>query len=343
MLRLVLDAGGKPLVGDDPETGSSAFVDTGTKAVCDALGVALVNLRDGRYVAVQSPGGSGSQYVAEAILSSDVLLSLPKIKTHSQTTITGCVKNIFGCIPNGIRKVCHRSLTDPAAFCENLVNIVECVPPDLTILDGVVGMEGHGPASGTPRNFGFVMAGHDPVAVDAAATAALGLHPFDILTTRSAHRRGIGVGDLERIEFPGARVGDVTTKGVALPARGLAVRAMLSRLPGFAGRILYNNTVTKPRIDPAACENCGECITACPAGVIEAGERFPRIDRKRCVHCLCCHEFCRHHAIAAVRPLADRALTTGWGAFRRIAGMLRPERTGTGGGCGKGGGKPESG
>lgn len=309
MIRILLEAGADPVVGEDPEGGERDFDVSGIRKTCSEMDVPLVNLRTERYVeSGAGSGGAGVQYVAERVVAADVLISLPKLKTHGTTTITGAVKNLYGCLPNGTRKANHHRYIRPAAFSNKIVDLLEVMKPRLSIVDGVIGMEGEGPAAGSPRKVGCIVAGSDPVSVDAVSTAVLGLDPLDVDTTRIAHERGLGEGDLSAIRIRGAPLDALRLHDFVFSRNTFPLRFLRKVMPEFAGDLLYNCTVTKPRITGSRCENCGTCAANCPAGAIEATEPHPVIDYDKCTRCLCCQEFCRHTAVLSHQPWMGKAI-----------------------------------
>ncbi len=107
--------------------------------------------------------------IINPIIDADVIISLPKLKTHAMTSYTGAVKNLFGTIPGTYKAELHFRLNERRAFCSMLVDLHECVKPALSIMDAVWGMEGNGPTAGQNRYIGLVMASENSHALDMAA------------------------------------------------------------------------------------------------------------------------------------------------------------------------------
>jgi len=179
-----------------------------------------------------------------------------------------------------------------------MVDILAVIKPDLAIMDGIIGMEGDGPAAGPPRKVGVVLASQDLVALDAVASHIIGYAPFDIDITRVASERGLGEGELERIQVEGAPLSEVKLQDYQLAS---SINALLNRVPGFvlfafrhlAPWILKIN----PVIHQDKCTKCGECITHCPTDAMRMGKNCPVIDSKKCIRCFCCQEFCLERAV----------------------------------------------
>ncbi|MCS7240124.1 MAG: DUF362 domain-containing protein, partial [Candidatus Bipolaricaulota bacterium] len=205
------------VVGDDVHEARS-FDLGGYREMCRRLGVELLNLRERGFVEVALDGGVLKRvYIARAVHEAEIIVNLPKLKTHALTTFTGAIKNLYGVIPTGLRTALHGKHPKPAEFAQVLVDIFAAARPALTVMDGIVAMEGAGPANGTPRPLGLILAGPDTVAVDAVAQSAIGLDPLRVWTTYYAHRRGLGVGELREIEVLGESLESVRVRDFRLP------------------------------------------------------------------------------------------------------------------------------
>ncbi len=199
VIVLLKEQGVAITVGDDiDDSEGDGFVISGYRAMCDRQGVKLVNLRVGGFIEQSCAGKILKRvYFSKIVSESDVIINLPKFKTHSLTVFTGGIKNMYGIIPSGLRRRFHGQYLRSEDFGQMLVDIYALAKPHLTIIDGITAMEGEGPGSGKTRNLGLVFAGRDTVALDAVCGAIIGLKPGDVLTTRV--RRGKRVG-YQRIE-----------------------------------------------------------------------------------------------------------------------------------------------
>ncbi|MGH7322573.1 MAG: DUF362 domain-containing protein [Candidatus Rokuibacteriota bacterium] len=134
-------------------------------------------------------------YFPESVLRADLVVSMPKLKTHHWAGVTLSMKNMFGTIPGSVygwpKNILHWAGLD-----ESIVDINSTLPtPRFAIVDGIVGMEGNGPIQGTARPAGILIFGDDPVAVDATAARAMKIDPARIKYLRLA---GEFLGHLER-------------------------------------------------------------------------------------------------------------------------------------------------
>jgi uncharacterized protein (DUF362 family)/ferredoxin-like protein FixX len=282
------------VVGDDVHEARSFDVG-GYREMCQRLGVELLNLRERGFTEVKLNGGVlKSVYVAKALLEADVVVNLPKLKTHALTTFTGAIKNFYGVIPTGLRTKLHGEHPKPEEFAQVLVDIFSLARPGLTVMDGIVAMEGPGPANGTPRPLGLILAGADAVAVDAVAQAIIGLDPLRVWTTYHAHTRGLGVGDLREIEILGEGLEAVRVKDFRLPP---AAGEMVGRVPSSLTRWATRHLQAQPVVVRSRCVACGACVRACPTGAAQFREKKAWIDKRKCIRCMCCHEACRYNAI----------------------------------------------
>lgn len=295
VIRLVREAGGTPMVGDSPGFGNLREVSAkaGIFDVVNEEGAVLVELDEAMEVAKES-GRFHRFEIARAALEADAIINLPKLKTHGMTTLTGAVKNLFGCIP-GKRKVqWHLNAgVNHGLFAEMLVELCALLKPRLTIMDAVIGMEGNGPGSGDPRRIGVVIAGQDPVAVDVIASRVLGVSPEKLPLIRAAAEIGYGETLSERISILGESLSNVKINHFRLPPRA----HLEWKLPEWARGSLKNAFTSKPVIDNRLCIQCDVCRSHCPQKAIEQVGAVLEIRYRDCIRCFCCQEMCPQGAI----------------------------------------------
>jgi len=304
VLRLLLELNLEITVGDDIQSKEKdGFLVSGHRKVCTDLGIRLVNLKERGFREVHCKG----QILKKALISPllhevDYILNLPKLKTHSLTAFTGAVKNMFGIIPFGLRLDYHRIFKWSDVFSQMLVDIFSCAPPHLTIMDGIVGMEGEGPSGGNPKRVGVILASQDGVAVDAVASKIVGFNPMNIITTQNAHERGLGIGEIDKIEIKGEDISRVEVRNFKHSA--VAVGFMKRKIPSFLHGFIQGQLTLTPKINMNKCTVCMECVNICPREAAKLDEDLVWIDRSLCIHCMCCHEVCRFQAIKlGQRPL----------------------------------------
>lgn len=228
--------------------------------------------------------------VSQPILDADFVINVPKFKTHLQTKITGAVKNMFGILVGAEKARVHFSAARPENFAEALVDIYRIRPPDLTIMDAVVGMEGNGPSGKDLRPIGRVLASENGVAVDGLMAAMMGLAPESVDYLRIAHQRGLGEVD----------PADMAIQGDWRPLKKFKMPLTFASEGLFGAalnKFLYRPLV-KPRLKVRSelCNRCGVCVQHCPTQALTMGE-VPRLDEKKCISCYCCYELCSSQAI----------------------------------------------
>lgn len=296
MCELVLEQGAIPVVGDgsgitraDSTATQRALKASGIEEITCEIGVELINFETLGFVEVEVPDARQfpKLHISKAILDADVVISLPKLKTHELTLYTGAVKNLFGVIPRKERKEAHY-LEDRDLFGEAVVDIYACVRPQLAVMDGIVGMEGDGPSSGIPVDSGVIMASFDSVALDIIASELIGFDPMQIPTTRAALERGIGV---RNPEITGAELKDVRLK-FKLPGGGI-----LAVMPPVFRKALRRFAAVKPCIDTSLCTRCNACVMNCSVNAIEDKNGIYVINEDKCIHCFCCRELCPNEAV----------------------------------------------
>ncbi len=305
-----LEAGaGKVIIGDSPGMGSARSVAAkcGILDTAREMGIDVVDFRDSVDVATDKNFLHKKFSIAREAAEADLVINLPKFKTHAMMTITLAVKNIYGVFV-GRQKArwhfqCGRNYYN---FGRLLVELAYTVKPGLSILDAVVGMEGNGPGSGTPRRFGFIAASRDPVCLDRTAVAIAGLDPADIHVLKAAGDLGLttSLDDIEIIGDPIERFAVSDLK----PAAHMHVEgpAVLRPLAGLVMRFV----TTRPRVDTGACRGCRICMDACPAHCIsQPREGGPvKVDHTACIRCFCCQELCPEGAITAHDAVGVRLL-----------------------------------
>jgi uncharacterized protein (DUF362 family) len=291
VLVLLKETGAGIMIGDDIEEGDEdGFVISGYRAMAERQGVKLVNLRETGFIEKTCNGKIlKNLYISKSVLEADVIINLPKLKTHSLTTFTGAIKNMYGIIPAGLRRRFHGEYLRLPDFCRMLVDIFILAKPQLTIMDGIVAMEGEGPGSGKMKNLGLILAGKDAVSVDAVACGIIGLQPNDVLTTRYAAERGSGVSDLGKIEVRGEKFDSLIVNHFKLPVA--ATGAAVNRVPHRMVRYILEQIAPRPRVIKKNCTACAKCVEACPTGAATMASKTATINDKVCIRCMCCHEF----------------------------------------------------
>ncbi len=200
--QMVIAAGGKPFLGDSPAFGSAKGVAlaNGYGPMLEELKIPVVEWQGKRYETVSEE--FNHLRLCKEAMEADVVINLPKLKSHVQLTLTMGVKNLFGCVPGKMKAWWHLEAgKDSDRFGKMLVETARAIAPNLTILDGIVGHEGNGPSGGEPRYLGLLAASPDVFALDRAIVDILNADPQKIPTVAASMRLGL-CPDLEAIAFP---------------------------------------------------------------------------------------------------------------------------------------------
>jgi uncharacterized protein (DUF362 family) len=305
IVRLVaeylLERGAKVQVADSPPLGSfhKLVRQCGYHEALEGLDVDLKPFIDSVEVDVGEPFGTIE--IAREAMEADMVINLPKLKSHAQMYMTLGVKNVFGTVV-GLRKPeWHmRTGVDRTLFAKLLVRIHQAVAPAFTIVDGILALEGQGPGkSGQPRSLGLVVGGADAHAVDKTVCTLLGLDPTELLTYRLAREMDLFDGEVHVN-------GDIHIVDDFL----FPELHTLSLGPESLNRFMRKYVIQKPVVDNQRCKLCGECWQICPAKVISHNIKGIRFDYQGCIRCYCCLEVCPHGAIQAREPMLGRLRRT---------------------------------
>jgi uncharacterized protein (DUF362 family)/Pyruvate/2-oxoacid:ferredoxin oxidoreductase delta subunit len=296
-VEYVLDRGARVLVADSQAMGSFEKVlkESGIRDALDGLDVECREFKNSVQMDVGEPFGKIE--IAEDALNADVIINLPKLKTHSQMLLTLAVKNLFGCVV-GLRKPqWHlRAGVDRERFAALLVRICATLKPAFNILDGVLAMEGPGPGKGgIPRHVGVLMAGSDAFSLDSAVCRMLGIPPEQLFTHVVASRAGL-------VDEPQEILGELPL------VRGFNFPEMKSMFfgPRQLHAFMRRHLIQRPVIDDRGCKACRDCADYCPAEAIAFEGKKATFNFDKCIRCYCCLEVCPHGAMRAEEPPLGR-------------------------------------
>jgi len=305
-------AGAHPLLIDSP-TGAYAHSRSTLEKVYRAAGMttaaseADLSLNfNTDYQSISFPDGKLIKHfeIMTPLLEAGSILNLCKLKTHALMVMTGAVKNCFGAVPGRIKPGYHAKLQQRELFAQMLLDLAECLAPRLSIMDAVVGMEGDGPGNGDPRQVGLLLAAENPLALDVAAAKIMGLEREDNPLLLEAEKQGRGPTHLEEIELVGIAPEALRVEGFVLPSTHSPMAHL--RSASWWQNLLYplfrTAMTLKPRVVPADCIACQDCVNICPMEVIHTvedrtGRPHAWIDDQGCIRCYCCHETCPEDAI----------------------------------------------
>ena len=248
--------------------------------------------------------------IANAVLASDGIISLPKLKAHGMQKFTGCVKNQFGCIPGLLKGEFHVRIPDAYLFAHMLVDLDRLVRPRLYIMDGIIAMEGNGPRGGTPKKMNLLLFSEDPIAADATVCRLIDLDPLLVPTIAFGQAAGRGTHAKETIELLGDAFDSFRCHDFVIDRTPIKPYKEKGAL-----RFVSNRLVPKPVITREKCIMCGVCITVCPVKPKAVDwlngdtSQPPAHDYRTCIRCYCCQELCPEKAIELRKPLLRRVLS----------------------------------
>ncbi len=293
-------------LGDSPAWGGLERVakKSGIKKVCEEEGIELVPLETPQKLEVKNPWFTRTVTIAREALDYDLVVNIPKLKTHSLTVLTGATKNLYGCVPGRMKAFLHAKHKNPIEFSGVLLDIARTIQdrvPVVTLVDGILGMEGDGPGSGTPREMGYLVAGRSTIAVDAVLEEMLGIKGRVPLLNIARKRRHPHA-DASSLQICGLSLAQARVEDFVLPGERRRTPLPL-RLLMLLERV-STRLAREPVILPERCTRCGICAQVCPTNAIEHKPNMvPKINRQECIKCYCCHESCPSNAIVLRRRL----------------------------------------
>ena len=302
LVKRLKSSGGNVTVADNPGARGYGAVEKSTRVsgIMEASMGTFENISTD-IETVELPGSGVSVNISKKVREADLLISVPKFKTHVFTVISGAIKNSFGFIIGGEKTRLHRDVPGYRVFSQMLVDVYRLRIPDLVIMDAVVGMQGNGPSGKSLYPVGKILASDDGVSLDSVMTHMMGAKPSRIAMLEYAHSEGLGEVDLSRIDILGD-AGEL--KGFRVPLRNVA-----QLLPGIVFEKFYPQ-FDSPRflVDFEQCSTCGQCRDVCPAGAITLEDKHPVYDYTKCIACYCCMELCSEQAIEVKDGLLTRVL-----------------------------------
>ncbi|WP_138207503.1 DUF362 domain-containing protein [Haloimpatiens lingqiaonensis] len=302
VIRIIRDYSSNIIFGDSPGVGDSrkAAELCGLMEVAERYDVKFNSFKDEIHVKLDNSILCKSWNVAKVAYESDVLITLPKLKTHAMAYYTGAIKNQFGCITGTKKAQWHTRMPDAENFCKMLLDLNTLVGTDFAILDGIVAMEGNGPKNGSAKKMNTLIMGKSPSAVDSVAVRLIGYdNPLDTPVLKEVYDSKWGAVLPKDIEVLGEKIENMKQKDFKLCRKG--------------GNFYFKNPVVNNFLksliapDPALiydkCISCLRCAEVCPEKpnvikfIEKKGKTIPVWNMNRCIRCFCCQELCPVGAI----------------------------------------------
>ncbi|MHA1689504.1 MAG: DUF362 domain-containing protein [Promethearchaeota archaeon] len=239
------------------------------------------------------------QFVSSSLIEeADLIINVPKIKTHGQCTLTCCIKNMFGTILRVNKQRIHAQFSTLDRFCGALADIYSVSRPQLTVIDGYLCQEGAGPSKGDVVKLNLILAGFDGVALDSIVSKIIGINIHDVKYIKKAEKKRLGTTNIDNIEILGVSIENVYRK-FKLPYMTPISVPLPRFLSDFVGKTLFKASI---KFNPNKCKLCSTCWMNCPVGAISPPTirrigNVPSWNRKKCITCYCCAELCPHEAI----------------------------------------------
>jgi uncharacterized protein (DUF362 family)/ferredoxin len=313
VIRIIKDYSNKISFGDSPGFGDSkkAAEKCGLIEVADKYGVKFENFNEAIHVKLDKSILCKSWNVAKAAYEADVVITLPKLKTHAMAYYTGAIKNQFGCVPGTQKAAWHTRMPDANNFCKMLLDLNSIVGTDFAILDGIVAMQGNGPKNGTPYNLNTLIMGESLSAVDSTAVRLIGYdNPLDTPVLKEVYDNNWGAVLPKQIEILGENIQDMKAKDFELCRKGGNFYFISPQVTNF----LRSMIAPYPSLTKDKCISCGRCAEVCPETpkaitMEKKGDKaYPVWNMKQCIRCFCCQELCPVGAIETKHSTLGRLL-----------------------------------
>ncbi|MCL1979781.1 MAG: DUF362 domain-containing protein [Proteobacteria bacterium] len=221
--------GAQVAVGDSPSFGSARAVlaAIGALPALQRLGVPVLEFRRRQEITLACGQKAA---LATAALECDLLFNLPKVKAHSQMRMTLAVKNLFGCLAGFHKPWWHMAHGgNNGRFADLLVELLAVLPAGCTVVDGVTAMHRTGPIHGDPYFLGVLAGGVNPVAVDTALLALLGIDPGDCPLWHAARRAALPGTTMEELVFPLMHPAELAVHDFVVPEILASIRFEICR------------------------------------------------------------------------------------------------------------------
>lgn len=288
-----------PAINYDENGMEKVYEATGMADVAEKTGCRLNYSREYKYLSNEKGHILKRLEVIKPVTEADVIINLPKFKTHNLVVFTGAVKNMFGIIPGFTKTGYHLRFDDFEEFTEMLLDIAFFIKPTLSIMDGIVGIEGEGPGRrGTVREIGLVLASRDPVPMDIIMSNIMNIRSDLNPMLKVLENWGIESYSNSSIEVLGAKLSDVIIHDFRLPKNVGQKKLVTNKfIDTYILPLIRNLLNPYMYADRNKCNLCMTCCNICPRDSVSLSDNRIKFNHKSCIRCFCCSEMCPQGAI----------------------------------------------
>ena len=302
------------IVGDNPATKEmkTVYKVNGTLSVVEEEQVELAENSELKVIEADNYKRYKEFNVSKQIVEADILVNMPKLKTHGLAYFTGAEKNLFGTIYGLEKAQWHVKSSTPLEFGEAMTDLYSAIKKEMknkvfiNLMDGIEGLEGEGPSTGgSKKEANVLLASKDAVALDRVAIEIVKLDSSKSFISIITNNRGLGEFNLENINVVGDDLSlfkDIKFEPAKIEEVGIRSLKLVNKYN------IKNLVLDHPKFNKKTCIKCGECKKICPPQAIsmEKGET-PTVSKNKCIRCWCCTEVCPVNAISkSKRPLIGR-------------------------------------
>lgn len=307
LIKIIHKKGGIVTIADSP---GGPYNIGALKGVYKACGMEEVALKTGARLNYNTEfetvtfneGKTAKKFnIIKPVLESDVIINLPKLKTHMMTFYSGAVKNLFGTVAGLYKAEFHALYPKREDFCSMLVDLCCLVKPSISVMDAVWGMEGQGPSSGIPKKIGAVIVSDNPFALDGVACYIAGITDKEAQTVKESKERGLWTG-IGKTQIVGDSIDKLKISDLIKPPIGdMSFANAKWYIKPFYSQFC-RLIVARPSFNKEKCIGCGDCVRCCPVGALKLN-KTPKLDKSKCISCFCCQELCPKKAVVAKRNI----------------------------------------
>ena len=303
VVKKLRSMGAEVFAGDSPavENQEQAAKKSGMAEAVESAGGRWIYFREQKEINFPEGKLIKKFLLAKELEKIDLIVSLPKLKTHAQMYYTGAMKNLFGLVPGLHKAKWHFRFQERSDFARMIVDLNLLLKPYLSLMDAVICHEGEGPSGGSPRRAGLILGSYNVCALDCIAAGLIGYEPLKIPVLQHAVSSGFWINALPEIKIAGIPAEEAIIKNFKLIKIPENIGFMSHLLPPVLYRLIADFIVPKPVFNPGPCIMCRKCIDICPAGALSEQQKnlkkCIKINNDACIKCYCCHEVCPVKAI----------------------------------------------